>query len=133
MRSTFQNMLLNIQIIPGYGEVRVGSVYVSDYVVMGDKPRAVMTKVDVTALDHKNMSVTFTVIKGELKNGFTSFASTHTSTPTQIDGNYKCLVKWSARFQKANEDVPDPTYIKKWVEDFFKELDTNLLKEEERY
>ncbi|KAI3900297.1 hypothetical protein MKW92_010677 [Papaver armeniacum] len=122
--------VLNVQIIPGDGEVRVGSVYVSDYVVMGDKPRAIMTKVEVTALDRKNMSVTFTAIEGDLKNGFTSFVSTHTVTPIQSDGNYKCLVKWSARYQKANEDVPDPTYIKKWVEDFTKELETNLLKEE---
>ncbi|XP_026442902.1 MLP-like protein 423 [Papaver somniferum] len=128
MHSTFQNMLLKLssmsKLFPELAKFVWEVFMFQTYAVMGDKPRAVMTKVEVTAVDHKNMSVTFTVIEGELKNGFTSFAS------TQSDGNYKCLVKWSARYQKANEEVPDPTYIKKWVEDFFKELDTNLLKEE---
>ncbi|RZC86228.1 hypothetical protein C5167_007416 [Papaver somniferum] len=117
-----------VQVFPGDGEVRVGSVYVWDY-LLDDKPSAVMTKVKVTAVDHKNMSITFTVTEGLLKDDYTSFANTLTTTPAHSDGNYNCLVKWSAQYQKANEDVPDPTYFMKMLEDFTKELDTNLLKE----
>ncbi|KAI3926707.1 hypothetical protein MKX01_039837 [Papaver californicum] len=97
-------MVHNVQVLPEDGEVRVGAVFVWDY-VLGDKPGAVMTKVKVTAVDHINMSLNFTVIDGELTNGYTSFAITLTTTP-QRDGNYNCLVKWSAQYQKANEDVP---------------------------
>ncbi|RZC92809.1 hypothetical protein C5167_028068 [Papaver somniferum] len=117
-----------VQVFPGDGEVRVGSVYVWEY-LLDDKPSAVMTKVKVTAVDHKNMSITFTVTEGHLKDDYTSFANTLTITPAHSDGNYNCLGKWSAQYQKANEDVPDPTYFMKMLEDFTKELDTNLLKE----
>ncbi|XP_026442910.1 uncharacterized protein LOC113342653 isoform X2 [Papaver somniferum] len=81
----------NVQVLPGDGEVRAGSVYIWVY-KLDNKPSAVTTKV-------------------------------------KRDGNYNCLVKWSAQYQKANKDVPDPTYVMKMLEDFTKELDTNLLKE----
>ncbi|KAI3954411.1 hypothetical protein MKX01_017625 [Papaver californicum] len=122
-------MILNVQVLPGDGEVRVGSIFVWDY-VQGDKPSAVMTKEKITAVDHKNMSLTYTAFEGDLKNGYASFASTLTITPIQRNGNYNCLVKWSVQYEKANEDVSDPTYFMKLLEDFTKEVDTNLLKEE---
>ncbi|RZC92812.1 hypothetical protein C5167_028070 [Papaver somniferum] len=118
----------NVQVFPVDGEVRVGSVFVWDYVQ--DKPSAVMTKEKITAVDHKKMSVTCTVFEGELTKGFTSFATTLSITPTKKDGSYNCLVKWSVQYEKANEDVTDPTYLKKWLENFTKELDINLVKEE---
>ncbi|RZC86202.1 hypothetical protein C5167_007389 [Papaver somniferum] len=117
-----------VQVFPGNGEVRVGSVYVWDY-VLDNKPSSVITKVRVTAVDHKNMSITFTVTEGHLKDDYTSFANTLTVTPAHSEGNYNCLVKWSARYEKTNEDVPDPTNFMKMLEDFTKELDTNLLEE----
>ncbi|RZC92816.1 hypothetical protein C5167_028076 [Papaver somniferum] len=117
----------NVQVLPGDGEVRAGSVYIWVY-KLDNKPSAVTTKVKVTALDHKNLSLTFTVTEGYLTDDYTSFSNTLTTT-TQRDGNYNCLVKWSAQYQKANKDVPDPTYVMKMLEDFTKELDTNLLKE----
>ncbi|KAI3879989.1 hypothetical protein MKX03_020397 [Papaver bracteatum] len=75
------------------------------------------------------MSITFTVTEGHLKDDYTSFSTTITITPAHIDGNFNCLVKWSALYQKANEDVSDPTYFMKMLENFTKELDTNFLKE----
>ncbi|KAI3917094.1 hypothetical protein MKX01_003543 [Papaver californicum] len=122
-------MIHNVQVLPGDGEVRVGNVFVWDY-VQDDKPSAVMTKEKITAVDHRNMSLTYTVFEGDLTNDYTSFASTLTITPTQKDGNYNCSVKRSVQYEKANEDVPNPTYFMKFLEDFTKEVDTNLLKEE---
>ncbi|KAI3971407.1 hypothetical protein MKW92_049240 [Papaver armeniacum] len=95
-----------------------------------DKPSAVITKVKITAVDHKNMSLTYTVFEGHLTDDYPSFANILAITPTQRNGNNKCLVKWSVEYEKANEDIPDPTYFMKMLEDFTKELDTNLLKEE---
>ncbi|KAI3897903.1 hypothetical protein MKX03_034274 [Papaver bracteatum] len=119
----------NVQILSGEGEIRLGSVSVWDY-VLDDKPSGVRTKTKTTAMDHKNMSVTFTVLDGYLSDDYTSFSNTLTiTTPTQRDGNYNCLVKWSVQFQKANENVADPTYFMKMHEDFTKEMDANLLKE----
>ncbi|RZC72332.1 hypothetical protein C5167_035475 [Papaver somniferum] len=95
-----------------------------------NKPSGVRTRAKVTAMDHQNMSFTFTVIDGYLSDDYTSFTNTLTATtPTQRDGNYNCLVKWSVLYQKANENVLDPTYFVKMLEDFTKELDANLLKE----
>ncbi|KAI3851161.1 hypothetical protein MKX03_021519 [Papaver bracteatum] len=122
-------MIHNVQVLPGDGEVRVGSVFVWHY-VQYDKPSAVMTKEKITAVDHKNMSLTYTAFEGDLTNDYTSFASTLAITPTHKDGKYNCLVKWSVQYEKANEDVPDPTYFMKLLEDFTKEVDTNLVKEE---
>ncbi|KAI3897904.1 hypothetical protein MKX03_034275 [Papaver bracteatum] len=119
----------NVQVLSGEGELRLGSVSVWDY-VLDNKPSGVRTQAKVTAMDHQNMSLTFTVVDGYLTDDYTSFANTLTATtPTQRDGNYSCLVKWSVQYQKANDNVADPTYFMKMLEDFTKELDTNLLKE----
>ncbi|KAI3854956.1 hypothetical protein MKX03_009114 [Papaver bracteatum] len=115
----------NIQILPGNSEVGAGSIVVWDY-VQGDKPSAVMEKVKITAMDHKNMSLTNKVLE-DLRNCCTSFAITLAVTPTHGDGNYKCLVKWSVQYQKANKDVPDPTYFMKVLEDLTMELEANLF------
>ncbi|RZC92815.1 hypothetical protein C5167_028075 [Papaver somniferum] len=117
------------QVVPGDCEVRVGSLFVWHY-VQDDKPSGVKAKEKITAVDHKNMSLTYTVFEGDLKNDYASFATTLTTTPTQKDGSYNCLVNWSVQYEKANADVPDPTYFMKLLEDFTKEVDTNLLKEE---
>ncbi|KAI3915134.1 hypothetical protein MKW92_029152 [Papaver armeniacum] len=121
----------NAQVGPGDGEIRVGSVLVWDYIIEGSSGSAIMAKEELTLVDHENMLLTSTVFDGELTNDFKKFTKRITMIPTQGDGNYNCLVKWSVYYEKANEDVPDPTYIKKWVEDFIEEVDTNLLKEAE--
>ncbi|KAI3879353.1 hypothetical protein MKX03_011204 [Papaver bracteatum] len=97
-------MIHNVQVLHEDSEVRVGSVYVWDYVQEG-KPSALREKEKITTVDHKNMSLSFTVFEGDhLTNYYNNFST--------------------------NEDVPDPTYINERVEDFTKELDTNSLKEE---
>ncbi|KAI3933032.1 hypothetical protein MKW92_034482 [Papaver armeniacum] len=122
-------MVHNVQVLPGDGEVRVGSIFVWEY-VQGDKASTVTAKEKVIAVDHKNMSLTYTVFEGDLTNDFPSLDVTLSITPTQSDGNYKCLVKYSVQYEKANEDGPDPTYLMKLLEHFGKSLDTNLFKEE---
>ncbi|KAI3925235.1 hypothetical protein MKW92_015031 [Papaver armeniacum] len=119
----------NVQVLSGEGELRLGSVSVWDY-VLDNKPSGVRTRAKITAMDHQNMSLTFTILDGYLMDDYTSFVSTlTTTTPTQRDGNYNCLVKWSVQYQKANDNVADSTYFMKMLDDFTKELDTNLLKE----
>ncbi|RZC86233.1 hypothetical protein C5167_007419 [Papaver somniferum] len=118
----------NVQVLPGDGEIGVGSVFVWNYILEGS---VVMAKEELTSVDHKNMSLTCTIFDGELTNHFKIFTRRFSVTPTQRDANYNCLVKWSVHYEKLHEHVPDPTYVNKWVEDFIKELDTNLLKEAE--
>ncbi|KAI3932958.1 hypothetical protein MKW98_029191 [Papaver atlanticum] len=133
----------DVQVLPGDGEVRVGSVYAWDYLLDG-KPSVVGTKTKITAMDNKNMSLTFTVIDGYLTDDYKSYATVLITTPIHRNENHNCcsckksynhtlliIYEWSAQYQKANEDVRDPIYMKKLVEDFIKELDTNLLKEAE--
>ncbi|KAI3901946.1 hypothetical protein MKW92_014689 [Papaver armeniacum] len=119
----------NVQVVSGEGELRLGSVSVWDY-VLDNKPSGVRTRAKITAMDHQNLSFTSTIIDGYLSDDYASFSNTLTiTTPTQRDGNYNCLVKWSVQYQKANENVPDPTYYMKMLDDLTKELDANLLKE----
>ncbi|KAI3902724.1 hypothetical protein MKW92_010529 [Papaver armeniacum] len=119
----------NVQVVSGEGEPRLGSVSVWDY-VLDNKHSGVSTRAKITAMDPQNMSVTFTHLDGYLSDDYTSFSNTLTvTTPTQRDGNYNCLVKWCVQYQKANDNVADSTYFMKMLEDFTKELDTNLLKE----
>ncbi|KAI3902720.1 hypothetical protein MKW92_010525 [Papaver armeniacum] len=119
----------NVQVVSGEGELSLGSVSVWDY-VLDNKPSGVRTRAKITEMDHQNMSLTFTILDGYLTDDYTSFAGTlTTTTPTQRDGNYNCLVKWSVQYQKANDNVADPTYFMKMLDDLTKELDTNLLKE----
>ncbi|KAI3870948.1 hypothetical protein MKX03_025136 [Papaver bracteatum] len=124
-----RDLIHSVQVFPGDREVHVGTVLVSEY-VQGDKPSTLMAKEKITAVDHKNMSVISTILEGHLKNEYTSIGYTLTITPTPRDGNYNSLVKWSVYYEKADEDVHDPTYFMKLLEDLTNELDTNLLKEE---
>ncbi|MCL7023730.1 hypothetical protein MKW94_021544 [Papaver nudicaule] len=110
-------LIHSVQVFPGDGEVCVGTVLVSEYV-----------QEKVTAVDHKNMSITTKIFEGDLTNDYTSIGYTLTITPVQGDGNYNCSVKWSIYYEKAGEGVPDPTSFTKFLEDLTKELDTNLLK-----
>ncbi|KAI3900796.1 hypothetical protein MKW92_045880 [Papaver armeniacum] len=75
------------------------------------------------------MSLTCTVFEGLLTEDYPSFANMLVITPTQRNGNNNCLVKWSVQYEKASEYVSDPIYFMKMLEDFTKELDANLLKE----
>ncbi|RZC44480.1 hypothetical protein C5167_037427 [Papaver somniferum] len=121
--------ILRVQVLPRDGEVRVGSIFVWEYVPR-DKPSAALSIEKVTAIDPKNLSITTTVLEGDLRNDYTSFVITLAITPTKRDGNYNFIVKWVVQYEKANEDVPDPTYFMIFLEEFTKELDGNLLKEE---
>ncbi|KAI3910339.1 hypothetical protein MKW92_000848 [Papaver armeniacum] len=121
--------ILNVQVFPRDGEVRVGSIFVWEY-VPSDKPYVALSIEKVTAIDPKNLSITTTVLEGDLRNDYTSFVITLAITPIKGDGNYDFIVKWVVRYEKANEDVPDPTNLMIFLEDFTKELDSNLLKEE---
>ncbi|XP_026396536.1 MLP-like protein 43 [Papaver somniferum] len=121
--------ILNVQVFPRDGEVRGGSIFVWEYVPR-DNPFVALSIEKVTAVDPKNLSITTTVLEGDLTNGYTSFVITLAITPTKRDGNYNFIVKWVVQYVKANEDVPDPTNFMIFLEEFTKELDNNLLKEE---
>ncbi|XP_026460244.1 major latex protein 146-like [Papaver somniferum] len=116
------------QVLPEYGEIRLGSIFVWDYIIEGNSS-TVTTKEKVTAVDHKNMSITYTVFEGDLTIGYPSFAITFHITPNLEGGSNKGTVKWSIEYEKENEHVPTPTPFMEFLEAFFKELDVKLLEE----
>ncbi|XP_026441894.1 MLP-like protein 43 isoform X2 [Papaver somniferum] len=119
------------QVLPEYGEIRLGSVFVWDYIIEGNSS-TVTTKEKVTAVDHKNMSITCTVFEGDLTIGYPSFALTLHVTPILGGGSNKSTVKWSMEYEKENEHVPTPTPFLEFLETFFKELDVKLLEESQK-
>ncbi|KAI3982020.1 hypothetical protein MKX01_018926 [Papaver californicum] len=122
------HMIHKCQVLPEYGEIRVGSIFVWDYIIEG-KASTVTTKEKITAVDHKNMSITYTVFEGDLTIGYPSFAITLHITPILGDGSNQSTVKWTIKYEKENEHVPTPTSFMEFLEAFSKELDVKLLEE----
>ncbi|RZC91683.1 hypothetical protein C5167_027745 [Papaver somniferum] len=112
------------QVLPEDGEIRLGSIFVWDYVI---DTSTVRTKDRITAVDHKNMSITYTVFEGHLSVDYPSFDITLDVTPIQRGGGSKSKVNWSIKYEKENEQVPPPTSFAKFFEAFFRELDAKLF------
>ncbi|KAI3888251.1 hypothetical protein MKW92_010119 [Papaver armeniacum] len=111
------HMIHKCQVLPEYGEIRLGSIFVWDYIIEG-KASTVRTKEKITAVDHKNMSITYTVFEGDLTIGYPSFGITFHITPILEGGSNKSTVKWAIEYEKENEHVRAPTPFMECLEDF---------------
>ncbi|KAI3864272.1 hypothetical protein MKX03_006105 [Papaver bracteatum] len=80
----------------------------------------VRKKNQITAVDHKEMSITHTVFEGYLTVDYPSFDITIDVTPIHEGWSNKSMVKWSFKFEKENEHVPAPTSFLKFFEAFLK-------------
>ncbi|CAN6676071.1 unnamed protein product [Malus baccata var. baccata] len=74
-------------------------------------------------VDEVGKAVAYKVIDGDLLKYYKSFKCVLTVTP-KGDGS---LVKWSSVFEKAHEQVPEPSIIKDFAVKNFQELDAYVL------
>ncbi|RZC85964.1 hypothetical protein C5167_026630 [Papaver somniferum] len=115
------------QVLSEDGEIRVGSIFIWDYVI--GESSTVTTKEKITAVDHKNRSVTYTALEGDLTIGYPSFATTVQITPVLGEVSNESTVKWCFEYEKQSEHVPTPTYAVEFLEAFLKELEGHKGKE----
>ncbi|CAN6549020.1 unnamed protein product [Malus baccata var. baccata] len=74
-------------------------------------------------VDEVGKAVAYKVIDGDLLKYYKSFKCVLTVTP-KGDGS---SVKWSSVFEKAHEQVPEPSIIKDFAVKNFQELDAYVL------
>ncbi|KAI3905987.1 hypothetical protein MKW98_022416 [Papaver atlanticum] len=119
------NVLESVEVI-GDGEIRLGTVFVWNFFSEGGN----VTKEKITAVDNKNRSITYTILEGNLMKDFRSFHFNLDITPKSgTAANGASLVKWSVKYEKANENVPDPVGILESCEYMTTEMNLHLLKQ----
>lgn len=94
------------------------------YVRVGS-PIVKVSKETIDMVDEANKAVAYRVIDGDLLKYYQNFKCILTVSP-KGDGEGS-LVKWSCEFEKAHEQVPEPSIIKDFAVKNFQELDAYVL------
>ncbi|XP_050119415.1 MLP-like protein 423 [Malus sylvestris] len=102
---------------------RVPGPYMDPPVILLCSALVKVSKETIDAVDEVGKAVAYKVIDGDLLKYYKSFKCTLTVTP-KGDGS---LVKWSSVYEKANEQVPEPSIIKDFAAKNFLELDAYVL------
>lgn len=79
-------------------------------------------------LDPENKTVTMVVLEGDLMTHFKSY-KVIIKVISKSEGS---LVKWIWEYEKLQEDGPTPSKYVNFVTDLTKNIDANLLKEEQK-
>ncbi|KAG9448762.1 hypothetical protein H6P81_008727 [Aristolochia fimbriata] len=117
----FPEMYKSIEIVEGDGK-GVGSI--RHIVYTEAVPMVKFAKEKIEVADEEKKTVAYSVIEGDLVNFYKNFKATLQVIP-KGDG---ASVKWKAEFDKASEEVPEPTLLKEAAVKTFKDLDEYLLK-----
>ncbi|XP_027360707.1 MLP-like protein 423 [Abrus precatorius] len=112
----FSHDYKSIEILEGDGKCP-GSVRRITYAEGSPLVKVSIEKIE--AADDTKMTVTYSVIEGDLLKYYKKFKGHITVTPNG-DG---CEVKWAAEYEKANLEIPDPTVIKDFAVKNFLEVD----------
>ncbi|MCL7022923.1 hypothetical protein MKW94_009248 [Papaver nudicaule] len=115
----FPEQYKSIEVLEGDGK-SVGSIKLIKY--QEGVPNVTFSKEKVEIVDETNKSLTYSVIEGELLNYYKNF-KVNVSVSTKGNGS---LVKWSCDFEKASEEIPDPSGIKDFAVKSFQDLDAYI-------
>lgn len=88
-------------------------------------PIVKVSKEKIEVVDPPNKIFCYSVIEGDLLKYYKSFKA-HVTVVPKGEGS---LVKWHCEFEKASEDIPDPSAIKDFAVKNFKELDDYIGKQ----
>lgn len=95
------------------------------FIFLIGSPIVKVSKEKIEVVDAPNKTFSYNIIDGDLLKYYKSFKAHVTVVPKE-EGS---LVKWSCEYEKANEEIPDPSLIKEFAEKNFKELDDYLGKQ----
>ncbi|RZC59117.1 hypothetical protein C5167_006421 [Papaver somniferum] len=116
----FTEQYKSIEVLEGDGK-SVGSIKLIKY--QEGVPNVTFSKEKVETVDETNKSLTYSVIEGELLNYYKNF-KVNVIVSAKGDGS---LVKLSCEFEKASEEIPDPSNIKDFAVKSFQDLDAYIL------
>lgn len=82
-------------------------------------------KEKIEELDESKKKVAYSVIDGDMMKYYKIFKATLEVIP-EGEGS---IVKWMCEYEKASDEVPDPSIIRDFAAKNFQEIDAYLLKE----
>ncbi|XP_068636366.1 MLP-like protein 423 [Aristolochia californica] len=117
----FPEMYKSIEIVEGDGK-GVGSI--RHIIYAEGVPMVKFAKEKIEVADEENKTVAYSVIEGDLVNFYKNFKA----TLQVLSKGEGALVKWKGEFDKAHDEVPEPTLLQEAAVKTFKDLDEYLLK-----
>ncbi|CAL0314044.1 unnamed protein product [Lupinus luteus] len=109
----------SIEILEGDGKA-AGSIRHITYAE--GSPIVKSSKEKIEAADDEKKTVSYAIIDGDLLQYYKKFRGQISVTPNENGSE----VKWSAEYEKAAHDVPDPTIIKDFAVKNFLEVDAYI-------
>ncbi|XP_022726183.1 MLP-like protein 423 [Durio zibethinus] len=109
----------SIQVLEGDGKAP-GSIRLINYAE--GSPIVKVSKERIESVDEAGKMYVYNIIDGDLMKYYKTFISKINVVPK----GESSLVKWSCEFEKASEEIPDPSVIKEFAVKNFVEIDDYL-------
>ena len=116
----------SVQVLEGDG-IAVGSVRLINY-GEGGSELVKVSKERIVEVDPPNKTFVYNIIGGDLLKYYKSFKAHVTVVPKEKEEEGS-LVQWACVYEKAHDEIPDPSPIMDFAEKNFKELDEYLAKQ----
>ncbi|KAL4569613.1 hypothetical protein LXL04_025254 [Taraxacum kok-saghyz] len=110
-----------VEVLEGDGR-SVGSVRLVHFAE--GSPIVKSAKEKIEEVDESKKKVAYSVIDGEMMKYYKTFKATLEVIP-EGEGS---IVKWMCEYEKASDEVPDPSMIRDFAAKNFQEIDAYLLK-----
>ncbi|CAI9275793.1 MLP-like protein 423 [Lactuca sativa] len=110
-----------VEVLEGDGR-SVGSVRLVHFAE--GSPIVKSAKEKIEELDEAKKKVAYSVIDGDMMKYYKTFKATLEVIP-EAEGS---IVKWMCEYEKASDEVPDPSMIRDFAAKNFQEIDAYLLK-----
>lgn len=85
-------------------------------------PIVKVSKERIDSVDEDGKIYVYSIIDGDLMKYYKTFIGKIIAVPN----GESSLLKWSCHFEKASEEIPDPSVIKEFAVKNFKEIDDYL-------
>ncbi|CAH1414317.1 unnamed protein product [Lactuca virosa] len=110
-----------VEVLEGDGR-SVGSIRLVHFAE--GSPIVKSAKEKIEELDEAKKKVAYSVIDGDMMKYYKTFKATLEVIP-EAEGS---IVKWMCEYEKASDEVPDPSMIRDFAAKNFQEIDAYLLK-----
>lgn len=91
--------------------------------VLSGSPIVSSSKEKIEVVDEGNKTIEYSVIGGDILKYYKNFKAKLVVTP-KGDGS---MVKWTCEYEKASDEIPDPSVIRDSAAKTFQQLDAFIL------